>query len=83
MHEGHWGYDHFWNQLGLPGFVVSNVIAGAFYPRSRKAPESAAKRGAAEEPEARAVFRRPQIASLADLTVLVGIVFVMATKATV
>ena len=51
VHEGRWGYDHFWIQLGLAGFVVSNDIAGAFYP--------------------------------ADITVLVGIVFVMATKATI
>lgn len=80
VHEGRWGYDPLWIQLGLAGFAVSFLSGAVFFgPGWRRV----ARRAAAEGVGAPAVasdVRRLLFGAWLDVGWLLAIVFVMTVK---
>lgn len=78
--EGDWGFDRFFVLFGLAGFAASSVFGGLFtFPKGR-ALQKAVARGGADSEEVGMLIRRVQQGLLVDVVLLVGILFVMATK---
>ena len=80
VHDGHWGFGHFWIIAGFIAFVLSFVIGAGFL-----GPESGrlAKEIEAQGPDAPAVKARiARILNISriDTVVLLLIVFLMVTK---
>jgi uncharacterized membrane protein len=80
VHDGHWGFGHFWIIAGFAAFIVSFVVGAGFL-----GPEAGrlAKEIEAQGPDAPAVKARiGRIINIAriDLAVLVFIIFLMVTK---
>jgi uncharacterized membrane protein len=80
VHDGHWGFGHFWIIAGFVSFVVSFAVGAGFL-----GPEAGrlAKEIEAQGPDAPAVKARiARIINIAriDLAVLLFIIFLMVTK---
>ena len=80
VHDGHWGFGHFWIIAGFASFVVSFVVGAGFLgPEAGRLAKEIEAQGA-DAPAVRARIGRIINIARIDLAVLLFIIFLMVTK---
>ena len=80
VHEGSWGYDTLWIQLGLAGFVISFLMGALFFGRGWAQIGKLVAEEGVDSARVHAGIRRMLVGSWVDLGVLFGVVYVMTIK---
>jgi uncharacterized membrane protein len=80
VHDGHWGFRHFWILAGFVSFVLSFAIGAGFLgPESGRLAKEIEAQGADSAAVKARIGRILNVARI-DLAVLVFIIFLMVTK---
>ncbi|MCC6831755.1 MAG: DUF2269 family protein [Thermoleophilia bacterium] len=80
VHEGNWEYGDAWVSIGFAGWVIGLVIALAWHVSEGRRIRAAVAEGGADGPRARSLARAGLAVGIAEVIMLIVVVWAMVAK---